>query len=278
MSVVSSVRRRDLVWAVALVMLLSAVWVARGDQAQAGGPSGDGIAVVYVAVGTGFPDSLGVGPAGGVNNAPIIIVPTNPPIPATTSTELVRLDPKTVVIVGGTAVVSDGMQDAIEALLPNAVVTRIGGANRYATNAAFSEAIYPIETWISIPAPAFTAPFPANDGVAITSNSAFNNSGGILLAPIQLPHGSEVLEFKIRAYDGDVDTNLGAYLRRMSGQGSITVASVGTSGSSGDQSPSTTSISLPLVDNQTYAYVVYLDGAGSVYIFNVMVRVRLGTP
>ena len=126
-----SVRRRDLAWGVALIVLLSAIWVARGDQADAAFiPPGTGIAVVYVAVGTNYPDSLGVGPGAGGNGAPIIIVPTNPPIPAPTATELERLDPKTVIIVGGTAVISAAMETALGVLLPNAAVTRIGGANR----------------------------------------------------------------------------------------------------------------------------------------------------
>jgi hypothetical protein len=42
-----STRRRDLTWAVALVVLLSAIWVTRSDIADAGGaPPGEGIAVV----------------------------------------------------------------------------------------------------------------------------------------------------------------------------------------------------------------------------------------
>ncbi|MDP3984928.1 MAG: cell wall-binding repeat-containing protein, partial [Acidimicrobiia bacterium] len=156
-TVTLTMRRRDLAWGVALLVLLSAIWVARSDVADAGGsPPATGIAVVYVAVGTNFPDSLGVGPGGGVNGAPIIIVPTNPPIPAASQTELLRLDPRTVIIVGGTAVISAAMETALGALLPNAVVSRIAGANRYETNAAFSAATFPIEGWASIPAAAFT--------------------------------------------------------------------------------------------------------------------------
>jgi hypothetical protein len=51
-----SVRRRDLAWGVALIVLLSAIWIARSDFADAGVvPTGDGIAVVYVAVSTNSP-------------------------------------------------------------------------------------------------------------------------------------------------------------------------------------------------------------------------------
>jgi hypothetical protein len=70
-----------------------------------------------------------------------------------------------VIIVGGTAVISAAMETAIEALLPNAVVSRIAGADRYATNAMFSAATFPIEGWASIPAAAFTANEPDTDAV-----------------------------------------------------------------------------------------------------------------
>ena len=73
---------------VALVVLLSAIWVASSEHADAGAvPPGTGIAVVYVAVSTNYPDSLGVGPGAGTNGAPIIILPTNPPIPDPSATE-----------------------------------------------------------------------------------------------------------------------------------------------------------------------------------------------
>ncbi|OFW63062.1 MAG: hypothetical protein A2135_08805 [Actinobacteria bacterium RBG_16_67_15] len=139
-----SVRRRDLAWALALVVLVSAIWVARSDVADAGGsPPGTGIAVVYVAVGTNYPDALGVGPGAGADAAPIIILPTNPPIPAASEAELVRLDPRTVIIIGGTVAISAAMETALGVLLPNATITRISGADRYATNAAFSAATFP---------------------------------------------------------------------------------------------------------------------------------------
>lgn len=281
-TVLFSVRRRDLAWTMALVVLLSSVWVARGDMAEGGEtPPGDGIAVVYVAVGNNFPDSLGVGPAGGVNNAPIIIVPTNPPIPGVTSAELVRLDPQTVIIVGGTTVVSQSMQDEIEALLPNAVVTRIDGADRYATNAAFSAATYPVETWIAIPAAAFTAPSPASENVTIGAPYVYNSTfGETLYAPLHLPHGSEILEFKMTAADADAADDVEANLIRANVTSAEAVASVSTSGSSGVQVPSTTAISNSLVDNENYAYLVTVFSADgfTAFISTVMVKVRLGTP
>jgi len=277
-----SVRHRDLAWGVALIVLLSAIWVARGDRADAAfGPPGTGIAVVYVAVSTNFPDSLGVGPGAGGNAAPIIIVPTNPPIPAASSAELVRLDPRTVIIVGGLAVVSQATEDAIAALLPNAAVSRIAGSNRYKTNAAFSAATYPIEGWASIPAAAFTADTPATDAVVV-GTFAQNSDGGTLFAPIQLPHGAEILEFKADVYDEDNGAGIVVYLYQIDPEGVFTeAASVSTTVpfATGFTTVSNTTIAAgtEIVDNENYAYFVYVTGAdGNPVMVDVKVRYRLG--
>ena len=297
-----SVRRRDLAWGVALIVLLSAIWVARGDQADAAFiPPGTGIAVVYVAVGTNYPDSLGVGPGAGGNGAPIIIVPTNPPIPAPTATELERLDPKTVIIVGGTAVISAAMEAALGVLLPNAAVTRIGGANRYETNAMFSAATFPIEGWASIPAAAFTANQPATDDVyfgrlPLWYNESdtffgFNATDGTLYAPIQLPHGAEILELKADVWDANASFGIDVYLYRVNHQGGLqnpasASSTVGFDGGNTTVSDTTITAGTEIVDNENYAYLVAVAGADGKYveldniytefIYNVKVRYRLG--
>ncbi|OFW64010.1 MAG: hypothetical protein A2135_03860 [Actinobacteria bacterium RBG_16_67_15] len=264
----------------ALIVLLSAIWVARGDFADAGVvPSGEGIAVVYVAVSTNYPDSLGVGPGAGGNAAPIIIVPTNPPIPAATTTELERLDPKTVIIVGGTAVISQAMQDALEALLPNAAVSRIGGANRYETNAMFSAATFPIEGWASISAAAFTANEPATDTVLI-GIVASNTSDGHLYAPIQLPHGAEILELEAGIYDGD-SNDVVVHLYRVNNTANFTLAAAGATssfaGGYATVSDTTIAAGTEIVDNENYAYLVIVTGvAPGNFVVNVMVHYRLG--
>ena len=274
-----SVRRRDLAWGVALVVLLSAIWVASSEHADAGAvPPGTGIAVVYVAVSTNYPDSLGVGPGAGTNGAPIIILPTNPPIPDPSATELERLDPRTVIIVGGTAVISASMETALGVLLPNATITRIAGANRYETNAMFSEATFPIEGWASIPAFAFTGDNPATDAVTITGTTAYNATDGNLYAPIQLPHGAEILELKAVGYDGDVTNNMGVSLYRNAAT-SVLIATVTTSGSPGITTISTTTVAtgLEIIDNENYTYMIRANGADADPLINsVMVRYRLG--
>lgn len=74
--------------------------------------------VVYVAVGDNYPDALGSGPAASEEDAPLLLVNTDD-IPQPTVTALNTLQPSQIVIVGGTAVVSD----AVAALLEGYVVT-----------------------------------------------------------------------------------------------------------------------------------------------------------
>jgi hypothetical protein len=274
-----NVRRRHL--ALALVLLLIGVGITRTDKADAGGdPPGEGIAVVYIAVGTGFPDALGVGPGAALNGAPIILVPTNPPLDLNTSAELIRLDPRAVLIIGGTSAVSDSMEDTLVALLPNADVSRIAGTNRYKTNAAFSAATYPVEGWLSIPAAAFTTDQPETDVASIGLNYAFSTGGGILQAPVHLPHGAKILELRVWYYDADGVNNAQACLRRFDNILTLAVACADSVGSGGDYESVTTSIEpiLAVVDNSEFGYMVYVTNLSSsnLKISRVLIRYELG--
>jgi hypothetical protein len=76
-----------------------------------------GVPVVYVASGLGFPDALGAGPAASHANGPVLLV-TGTTIPAETAAELDRLNPQQIVIAGGTAVVSSGVEAALHQYAP----------------------------------------------------------------------------------------------------------------------------------------------------------------
>ena len=275
-----SVRRRDVAWALALVVLLSAVWVARSDLADAGVPPGTGIVRVYIATGVNFPDALGVGPGSALGGAPIILVPTNPPIPTPTANELARLDPRTVVIIGGTSAVSQAMEDALVAFLPNADVSRIAGSNRYETNAMFSAATFPVEGWASVNAAAFTASTYIQD-VEIFGYAASSVSTGTVLAGIQLPHGAEILELQALVTDNDGADEITVSLRAAYIGTTGLVASVSSSGTPAEDVILTTTIapSFRIVDNESFTYYLEVSGAWgnpSPFIKGVMVRYRLG--
>lgn len=84
---------------------------------------------VYMAYGYGEPDALAAGALAAEQGIPILLTDTNS-LPDSTQNELSALKPKTVVLLGGTGVISSGL----EAQLSNAYsVQRWGGVDRYAT-------------------------------------------------------------------------------------------------------------------------------------------------
>jgi peptidoglycan/xylan/chitin deacetylase (PgdA/CDA1 family) len=102
-------------------------------------PSGSD--VVYVAVGTDFPDGIAAGPAAAAEGAPILLTWPRSLHPST-RIELQRLHPNLVVVVGGPAAIAGLVLSQIKAALPSADVVRRWGSNRYATAAAMSTAVF----------------------------------------------------------------------------------------------------------------------------------------
>jgi putative cell wall-binding protein len=100
-----------------------------------------GAPVAYVATGRSFPDALSAGAAAGRIGGPVLLVQPGG-IPAPIRTELTRLRPQRIVVVGGTAVVSDAVLTALRSFTSGGV-TRQAGANRYATSAAISAGAFP---------------------------------------------------------------------------------------------------------------------------------------
>lgn len=90
---------------------------------------------VYLASGENFPDALAGVPAGTVDRAPILLTRQDA-LPAATSTELDRLDPEEVVILGGSVAVSEALEDA---LADDATVLRRAGGTRFTTAVDISE-------------------------------------------------------------------------------------------------------------------------------------------
>jgi putative cell wall-binding protein len=91
---------------------------------------GANFAEVFVATGANFPDALSAGPAANLVGAPILLV-SKDTIPAETQTELTRLGPAKITIVGGTSQVSTAVETQLHAYA--ATVERIAGTNRYDT-------------------------------------------------------------------------------------------------------------------------------------------------
>ena len=94
------------------------------------------VPVVFIANGSSFPDALSAAAAAGHAGGPLLLV-TATSIPPETAAELLRLQPGAIVVAGGTGVVSSAVASALDAYTAGSV-TRLAGANRYATSAAMS--------------------------------------------------------------------------------------------------------------------------------------------
>ncbi|MEN9620619.1 MAG: hypothetical protein RL499_812, partial [Actinomycetota bacterium] len=104
-----------------------------------------GTSTVFVANGLNFPDALAAGPAAGKLGGSLLL--TNPTsLPDVVRDEIVRLNPSTIYVIGGTGAVSASVETALEAIQPN--VIRLAGTSRYLTGAAIVE-----EVWNGITVP-----------------------------------------------------------------------------------------------------------------------------
>jgi|GEM_PF-5001822 len=98
---------------------------------------------VILGRGDDFADSMSAGPLAVYYNAPILLTWTETLHP-TTEKRMVEMNIKNVVIVGGTGVVSTNVENQLKA--KGYHVVRLGGADRYETNALINAQI-PKERW-----------------------------------------------------------------------------------------------------------------------------------
>ena len=103
----------------------------------------DGSELAYVATGAGYADALSAGAAAGSQKAPVILVNgVSPTLDADTQAVLTTLGVKRVIIAGGTAVVSSGMEKALRAVSGVTEVTRAGGADRYVVSGVINRGAF----------------------------------------------------------------------------------------------------------------------------------------
>ncbi|CAN5541289.1 hypothetical protein BH23ACT6_BH23ACT6_15540 [soil metagenome] len=91
---------------------------------------------VYVSSGVEPADALSGGAAAAADDAPLLLSADADGLPASTREALIRLQPKTVYLLGGTARLPSSTAQEIRQALPNSTVTRLSGSDRYATSAA----------------------------------------------------------------------------------------------------------------------------------------------
>lgn len=95
------------------------------------------VSVAYVASGLVFPDALSGAPVAGKNKAPMLLT-TPDTLPSVISAELRRVRPKSVVVLGGPASVSDAVLAQIKSVT-GVTPSRVSGADRYAVSALISQ-------------------------------------------------------------------------------------------------------------------------------------------
>lgn len=92
--------------------------------------------VAYVTTGKDFPDALAASARAGATNNPVLLTPKTA-LPKETKTELTRLKPSSIVVVGGSEAISGSVVNQLKGYTAGSV-TRISGENRYATAGALA--------------------------------------------------------------------------------------------------------------------------------------------
>lgn len=88
------------------------------------------VEAVFIATGADYPDALAAGPAASRFGGPVLLVKSDN-IPSSVRTQLTRLKPQTIYVLGGKDVVSGGVFEGLKAYAGS--VERLNGQNRYAT-------------------------------------------------------------------------------------------------------------------------------------------------
>ncbi len=137
----------------------------------------------FVATGLNFPDALAGGAAGGYRHGPVLLVPSSLPLPSSVTTELTRLKPQKIVVLGGASVVSEAIRTALQTYqVGPGSVGRYAGLDRYATAAAISANTFAAGVPIAMVATGTNFPD------ALSGAAAAGYKGGpVLLVPSSLP-------------------------------------------------------------------------------------------
>lgn len=96
------------------------------------------VPVAYVVSGEVFADALSASALAGLQGGPVLLT-MRTAVPDAIKAELSRIDPVKIVVLGGTAAISDEVHQELRRFSPN--VTRIGGADRYEVSAAAARSV-----------------------------------------------------------------------------------------------------------------------------------------
>jgi putative cell wall-binding protein len=141
----------------------------------------EGLPVVYLTNGLNYPDALAAGPAAIVNGGVVLL--TYPwALPDVVRTELERLRPQRVVVVGGENSVSSAVEAQVRELPSAPVVNRVTGQDRFATSRELAADSF-AEGSVDV---AFIA-----TGLNFPDALAAGSPAGLLGAPIILVNGRQ---------------------------------------------------------------------------------------
>jgi len=98
------------------------------------------VPVVFIATGEDYPDALAGGPAADLLGGPVLPV-AKAGIPASILSELDRLDPARIIILGGPGAISEAIATQLQSYTQGAV-ERIAGLNRYDTAAKVAKQVF----------------------------------------------------------------------------------------------------------------------------------------
>lgn len=128
----------------------------------------EGVQVAFVASGADFSDALAAGPAAGLSAAPVLLTQRNQ-LPSAVEAEIRRLDPREIVIVGGSGVVGSAVEKRLATIAPT---SRIWGVDRYATSREVALKLFPEDTSHAILATGRTFPDALSAAPAATAVAA----------------------------------------------------------------------------------------------------------
>ncbi len=138
-----------------------------------------GVPVAYLATGANYPDALSASALAGRQDAPVLL--TRPgSLPSATRTQLERLAPQQLVVLGGTGAVSAAVEQAAAAYAGS--TTRVQGQNRYDVSAGLARSYSP---GVPILYVASGANFP--DALSIGALAGRQNAPLLLTRPDELP-------------------------------------------------------------------------------------------
>lgn len=160
---------------------------------------------VVISSGENFPDALSISSFAAANGWPVLFTGCNF-INTHTENYVKENKPETIYITGGTGVISASVEDRLKVLAPNAVIKRLGGADRYETSVLIAREFAPVPSHLYI-----TSGLNFPDALAGSVLAAKNNGPVLLvnpLAPGVLPPSVKSYLNKLKEYKSNMELTL----------------------------------------------------------------------